>query len=593
MSRCRVSCRSAALLAITVAALGACQPGDGPTVSWQERWRPGVQIVGDTVKRRRGEMPPAHSAFFDGRTVRLRAARGEVLGVQVLLQRTGFRQVSLSFPVPGVTVESFDVGFLDVTETSSTGEYGHSSGLGAYPDILRSGSGPIASDDQVFFDVAVAASAQPGLLRGELVAGSDRFPVELTVEPIEIHIEREPWVWVWSKTAELMREHGLPDEDGPAAAGHRARLLGPVSPPRVPAGQRLLSGSPAPAAASAHAGRALLAGGAVQDRSGGDGPTGDRVGRASFAAGRSSRSPSPSTSPAGAERDLVRQHGEAVHRAGGGPDTLPFMVTDAAAPIYRGAVDVFCSPLSVPPPPGWGPPTRFWTYNGRPPRAGNMTIDKPGTALRTWGWIGARHDVGLWYAWEGMYYRDRYNLGEDAPPTDVLHNPLNDDERHKGGHDWGNGDGLLMYPGPVPSLRLKALRRGLQDRLLLRRLAACGPEGAREAAALARRMVPAALGAVAADDPQTWPDDENRLGSRAPGCPRRHPGAMPPARPVERPRSTTAGGAPRSSPAPHPELRDGCAAMGESYRPPRPGCAPARSCSHRRAPWTRRRGHRE
>ena len=519
---------SASVIAALAAVLGACQSGDGPTVSWQERWRPGVQIVGETVKRRRGELPPAHSAIFDGHTVRLRAARGEVLGIQVLLHRTGHRQVSLSFPVPGVTVESFDVGFLDVTEPSSPGEYGHSVGPGAYPDILRSGSGPIAADDQVFFDVAVAASAEPGLLRGELVAGSDRFPVELTVEPIEIRIDREPWVWVWFKSTELMREHGLPDEDGPQQLAieraysdlfrrHGCLLATDYFPDRLRRRLHLLTPDVQfwPVALSK------------------DDPAAMERQAAEWVDFFRGRPTLPFTftidEPSGAERDQVRTHAEAVHRAGGGPDTLPFMVTDAAAPVYRGAVDIFCSPLSIPPPPGWPAPTRFWTYNGRPPRAGNMTIDKPGTALRTWGWIGARYDIGLWYAWEGMYYSDRYNLGPGAPPTDVLHNPLNDDERHKGGHDWGNGDGLLMYPGPVPSLRLKALRRGLQDRLLLRRLASCGPEGAAESAALARRMVPAALGAVAADQPQTWPDDEQSwetarndiLDAILSSCPRR------------------------------------------------------------------------
>ena len=34
--------------------------------------------------------------------------------------------------------------------------------------------------------------------------------------------------------------------------------------------------------------------------------------------------------------------------------------------------------------------------------------------------------------------------------------PITFDERRKGGEDFGNGDGLLAYPGPLPSLRLKA-----------------------------------------------------------------------------------------------------------------------------------------
>jgi hypothetical protein len=70
--------------------------------------------------------------------------------------------------------------------------------------------------------------------------------------------------------------------------------------------------------------------------------------------------------------------------------------------------------------------------------------------------------------------------------------PVTFDERRRGGADWGNSDGVLAYPGPKPSLRLKALRRGLQDRLLLRQLAACG--GQRTATRIVRQAVPRALG---------------------------------------------------------------------------------------------------
>ena len=60
----------------------------------------------------------------------------------------------------------------------------------------------------------------------------------------------------------------------------------------------------------------------------------------------------------------------------------------------------------------------------------------------------------------------------EADPPTCSTNPLTFDQRRKRTHDadWGNGDGVLVYPGaggPWPSLRLKALRRGLQDRALL------------------------------------------------------------------------------------------------------------------------------
>jgi Domain of unknown function (DUF4091) len=495
-----VSARVACMLAL---ALAACQSGGAPTTSWDERDRPGVQVVGDTVKRRRGELPPSSSALFDGQRVRLRAARGEVLGVQVLLHRTGMREVSLSFASRDVAVEAFSVGFLEVTEPSSGGLYGRSLGAGSYPDILRPAPSSVAADDQVFFDVRVAESARPGLHRGELVAGPERFVVELTVEPIAIRIDRDPWVWVWYKSSELAREHGLADDDSAAQLAieraysdlfrrHGCFLASDYHPDRLRRRLALLTPDvrywPVALSKTDTAAMARQAAAWVD-----------------FFRGRP-QLPFTFTidEPKGEDRERVRQHGQVVHRAGGGPDSLLFAVTDAADPLYHGAVDVFISPLSIPPPPGWSPRTRFWTYNGQPPRAGNMTIDKPGTALRTWGWIGARYDVDLWFAWEGLYFTDRYNRG--TRPTDVLRNPLNYDERRRGKLDWANGDGLLVYPGPLPSLRLKALRRGLQDRLLLRRLAECG--GAAEAAALARRMIPAALGEVDRDDPKRWPDPE-------------------------------------------------------------------------------------
>ncbi|HEV8551247.1 MAG TPA: hypothetical protein VGQ57_19500, partial [Polyangiaceae bacterium] len=104
-------------------------------------------------------------------------------------------------------------------------------------------------------------------------------------------------------------------------------------------------------------------------------------------------------------------------------------------------------------------------------------------------WIAARYHVDLWYAWEGLYFSDRYN---DGRPTDVMVDPITFDERTRGGTDHGNDDGLLAYPGALASLRLKTLRRGLEDRLLVRELERCGETAASER--VLRRVVPRALG---------------------------------------------------------------------------------------------------
>jgi hypothetical protein len=189
--------------------------------------------------------------------------------------------------------------------------------------------------------------------------------------------------------------------------------------------------------------------------------------------------------------------------AGGGHPRLLRAVTDRVDEIYDGVIDVWFSPRDIPARARERRVRgeRFWTYNGRPPSAGSMIIDTDGVALRTWGWIAYLYDVELWYAWEGLYFSDRYNGGG---PTAVEDDPITFDERHKGGTDFGNGDGLLAYPGPRPSLRLKALRRGLTDRLLLLALDRCG--GRNAAISIARRLIPRALGE--AGDRPSWPAQE-------------------------------------------------------------------------------------
>ena len=160
-------------------------------------------------------------------------------------------------------------------------------------------------------------------------------------------------------------------------------------------------------------------------------------------------------------RMKLRHIFEVMGKAGGSTPRLLRAVTAHPSPELEGVTDAYFDGREG-----------GWTYNGHPPDSGNMILDSDGNALRTWGWVAWRRKYTLWYAWEGLYFSDRYN---HRGPTDVLHDPLTfqqappDDDR-------GNGDGILAYPGPLPSLRLKALRRGLLDRLLLQKLESCGGE---------------------------------------------------------------------------------------------------------------------
>src|SRR5689334_14117589 len=99
------------------------------------RRAPALQVLGDSTRLPAESSSPVESATFDGKTLRLRAARGETLGVEV--RWNGALELGVSLELRGVaaTVEPFEVRSLEVKEPS-TDMYGPSAGPGRYPDVL-------------------------------------------------------------------------------------------------------------------------------------------------------------------------------------------------------------------------------------------------------------------------------------------------------------------------------------------------------------------------------------------------------------------------------------------------------------------------
>jgi hypothetical protein len=150
-----------------------------------------------------------------------------------------------------------------------------------------------------------------------------------------------------------------------------------------------------------------------------------------------------------------------------------------------------------------------WTYNGGPPLSGAMVVDAAGVGMRTWGWIGWRWNIPLWYAWHANYWHDRYNR-KGAPLPGRGFDTTKDSVSFDDGGDVGNLDGVLALPGTavapcVPTLRLAALRRGLEDRALLDAASTCAADSAQQVAA---GLFPTALGDAGKSGPGTWPVDE-------------------------------------------------------------------------------------
>jgi hypothetical protein len=490
-----VAVPAAVALAVAVAAAlviaGGCEE---PVVRG-----PDLQIVAESVKVMGDGARPAESALFDGKTVRLRGARGEVLGVQVL-RRPGAAEIRLDLPGAVAAVRGFEPRFLEVTLPSSE-LFGESRGQGRYPDVLvPAASEVVRAERDAFFDVAIRPDATPGAYAGKLRVGGVVYPVELRIDPVTIRVDQDPIVWVFYDPRDL-EKGGVAEETLYAALfrEHGAYLATDRELPGLAERKHLMQGVrywPVYFDAKLPLDRivALVRGYA-------DWFAAEAPGVTPFAI--------PVDEPRTDEqRRTVRAIGEAIDAAGIGADRFLLAVTDEPRAEYGGAVDLYISPKAIPPrADGPAQGTKRWTYNGRPPRAGSMILDTDGVALRTWGWIAFRYGVELWYVWHGLYFTDRYN---DGGPTNVLKDPLTWDQHTLGieNPDYANGDGLLAYPGRMPSLRLKALRRGLQDRLLLRALAACDAAAADR---IARSIVPRALGEAGDRGEGAWPVDERRF----------------------------------------------------------------------------------
>lgn len=142
------------------------------------------------------------------------------------------------------------------------------------------------------------------------------------------------------------------------------------------------------------------------------------------------------------------------------------------------------------------PGQTVWFYHSGHPSIGNHTINQLGIDLRIWGLTCWRYDIQGSFWWSMMNFPQRYDDRDFVP----YERPI-----YKFGETrWGNG--VLFYPGarleqigaargiagPIPSMRMKAYRRGLQDYEYLWLAARAGQRATVDA--WVAELIPAALG---------------------------------------------------------------------------------------------------
>lgn len=120
----------------------------------------------------------------------------------------------------------------------------------------------------------------------------------------------------------------------------------------------------------------------------------------------------------------------------------------------------------------------YWFYNGNRPRTGSIILEGTAVDFRINSWILYKYGIKEWFIWESTQWQHNSQGPKGGLHQNVFSNPLTFINKDM---EFGNGDGIVFYPGRMPfypeqdrglnellpSIRLKNIRRGQQDAILL------------------------------------------------------------------------------------------------------------------------------
>jgi len=193
---------------------------------------------------------------------------------------------------------------------------------------------------------------------------------------------------------------------------------------------------------------------------------------------------------------LIKQIAANIKSNPGPGSRLPLFLTHHYTPELAGAIDIWDCPapqyniMHAEAERACG--REHWVCNGGRPAAGAVVIDAPATDARMMPWACFKHGIEVYFYWHSVHWMHNAQKPEDRVQN-VWANTItfdNRDEPNKPVESQGiaNGDGVLMYPGedtqhpaedrgiagPISTIQLANLRRGLQDHLYLTLAQQCG-----------------------------------------------------------------------------------------------------------------------
>ncbi|MDP9177896.1 MAG: DUF4091 domain-containing protein [Gemmatimonadota bacterium] len=193
---------------------------------------------------------------------------------------------------------------------------------------------------------------------------------------------------------------------------------------------------------------------------------------------------------------LIRQIAANIKSNPGPGSRLPLLVTRHYTPELDGAIDIWnCGAPHYNIQHAEAERARgrdHWACNGGRPEGGAVVIDAPATDARMLAWACFKHGIKVYFYWHSVHWMHNSQKPEERVQN-VWANTITFDNRGEPdkpleSQGFGNGDGVLMYPGedtlhpaenrgiagPISTIQLANLRRGLQDHLYLTLAQRCG-----------------------------------------------------------------------------------------------------------------------
>lgn len=154
-----------------------------------------------------------------------------------------------------------------------------------------------------------------------------------------------------------------------------------------------------------------------------------------------------------------------------------------------------------------------WFYNGNRPRYGSLILEGAAVDFRVNSWILYKYGINTWFIWNGTHWQHNGQGPKKHLHQNMFVNPLTFINDRL---EYGNGDGILFYPGHMPfypeedrglntllpSIRLKNIRRGQQDAAIM--WMAEKKAGREKVMSIINKVVPKALSEVSMKDKVQW-----------------------------------------------------------------------------------------